>query len=182
MASPFGIKDEKYKKATGETLSDVVETWANIAIAEIKKNLQDSITLPTSKMLEQSITPLPVKVNKGITVDVKAASYFHPLNKGVQGVGGDSKSKIKWRNKAPSSPFKFKPGKKPSASHFEEWSALIGRSPFAVRETVYRSGIKPHEFFDKFLESDFKERFKKAITDNLSRTIEVDIKSDFDGK
>lgn len=183
MASPFGISDESFKKSTGKTFSDIIEDWSNIAVARLRKSLQDKITLATSKNLEQSIIAMPVSIDGNkLTSEVIADYYWKYINEGVQGVGAGKGSKIQWQNKAPNSPFSFKESKKPSAKHFTQWAYLAGRSPFAVRETVWRSGIKPNHFVDDVINEKFTQEFAQAISEAIARTIEVDIKTDFDGK
>lgn len=97
-------------------------------------------------------------------------------DKGVKGAGGirNSTSKFNrknnkgqmWKQKAPGSPYSFKLGVKPSVKHFLEWSANKGLNPYAVREGVYRQGIKPSLFFTKPFEAaysrlpdELKEKF-----------------------
>jgi len=145
--------------------------------------LQDNVTLTTSKKLEQSIIALPVKVANGtITVEIQAADYWKFVNEGVQGVGGKKADGSTWQKKNTTSPFSYKKDKKPSVKHFIDWSYLAGKSPFAVRETVFRSGTKGNHFFDEVINDSFERELANKLTEMLSRVIEVDIKTDFDGK
>ena len=77
-------------------------------------------------------------------------------DKGVKGAGGtrkttsafkrtNNKGKI-WKQKAPNSPFSYK-DKKPPVSAFNAWAKSKGLNPYAVRESVYRQGITPTNFF-----------------------------------
>lgn len=183
MASIFGISDESFKKSQGKTFSDVIEDWSNKAIEELRRSLQDKVRLATSKKLEQSIIALPISFQGNqLTVSIQAEAYANFLNEGVKGVGGEMKDGTKWNIKSPGSPFAFKQNTKPSAKHFVQWSYLAGRSPFAVRETVWRSGIKANHFIDDVINGDFEKMFAEGIEQALARTIEVDIKTDFDGK
>ena len=94
-------------------------------------------------------------------------------DQGVKGAGGTRKSTSKfkrtnnrgkiWKQKAPNSPFSFKEGNKPSVKHFEAWSKKRGLSAFAVREAVFRQGIKPSLFFTKPFEKAFKNLDKDII-------------------
>lgn len=185
MASIFGISDESFKKSTGGTFDDIVERWANETIQQLRKSLQSKVKLTTSKKLEQSIVALPVNFDgKTITVEIKAEAYWKFINKGVEGIGGTMKDGTPWRKKGTGSPFSFKNGKenKPSPFHFKQWAYLAGRSPFAVAETVWRSGIKANHFFDEVVNDSLSDSFAADLKEALSRTIEVDIKADFDGK
>lgn len=182
MASIFGASDEAYKKATGKTFNDLVEEWANKAVVALRESLQKKVTLTTSKNLEQSIVALPIEIEGSkLTIEIQAADYWKFVNEGVRGVGGTMKSGVQWVNKSPSSPFSYKEGKKPSPKHFVDWAYLAGKSPFAVSETVFRSGIKANHFFDEVINSAFEKMMADDLTNSIGRAIELDIKADFDG-
>lgn len=133
--------------------------------------------------MEQSIVALPIKVQGGtITIEIQAADYWKFVNDGVQGVGGKKADGSQWAKKNTTSPFSYKPDRKPSVKHFIDWSRLAGKSPFAVRETVFRSGTKGNKFFDEVINDKFENELATRLTEMLSRAIEVDIKTDFDGK
>lgn len=104
------------------------------------------------------------KTNFSISFSMEEYGEFQ--DKGVKGAGGtrkttsafnrrNNKGKI-WRQKAPNSPFKYK-DKKPPVSAFKDWAASKGLNPFAVRESVYRQGITPTNFFS----TPFKIGFNK---------------------
>jgi len=177
----LGVSDESFVKATGKTFSDIVEDQANLAISLLRKSLQDKVTLTTSKKLEQSIIALPIQFDgKTLSIEIQAEDYWKFINSGVQGVGGKMKNGNTWVNKSPSSPFSFNKEKKPSVKHFVQWSYLAGKSPFAVRETVFRSGIKANHFFDDVINGSFEKQMAEALTEAMTKTIEVDIKTDFE--
>jgi len=181
--SVLGLSDESFKKSTGKTFSDVVEDWGNLAMERLRKSLRDNVTLATSKKLEQSIIAMPVEFNGNkITVEIQAEAYWKYVNDGVQGVGGEMADGRPWTKKNTTSPFSFKQDKKPSVKHFIDWSYLAGRSPFAVRETVFRSGIKGNNFVDEVINDKFEKELADELKRVMTKTIEVDIKADFDGK
>lgn len=149
----------------------------------LRKSLQDNVQLATSKKLEQSILALPVEFNGNkITVEIQAADYWKYVNEGVQGVGGKKADGSPWTKKNTTSPFSFKADRKPSVKHFIDWSYLAGRSPFAVRETVFRRGTSGNHFFDEVINDKFEKELADNLTKIMSKAIEVDIKTDFDGK
>jgi len=179
----IGTSDEAYKKSAGKTFSDIIEDWGNKAMDELRESLDKKVTLTTSKALEQSIQAKPIAFDgKTLSVSIKGLKYADFLNEGVQGVGGEMKNGTRWTNKAPGSPFSFKKDKKPSVKHFTQWSYLASRSPFAVRETVFRSGIKANHFIDEVVNGGFRKEFAKALSEKMGRAIEADIKIDFNGK
>lgn len=152
-------------------------------MVRLRKSLQDNVTLTTSKQLEQSIIAMPVKFDGNkVTVEIQAEDYWKYVNEGVQGVGGKRADGSQWQKKNTTSPFSFKKDKKPSVKHFVQWSYLAGKSPFAVRETVFRSGTKGNHFFDEAINDQFEREFADKLTEFMSRVIEIDIKADFDGE
>ena len=94
-------------------------------------------------------------------------------DKGVRGAGGVRKTTSKfnrrnnrgkiWKQKGGNSPFSFKKGRKPSVKHFKDWSERKGLSAYAVREAVFRQGIKPSMFFTKPFEKAFKNLPKEVL-------------------
>ena len=85
--------------------------------------------------------------------------YGEFQDKGVRGAGGtrkttsqfnrkNNKGKI-WKQKGGKSPYSFKEGRKPSVKHFKKWSESRGLNAYAIRESVFRQGLKPSFFFSK---------------------------------
>jgi len=178
MSEVLGISDEAFKKAAGKNFSDLVEDWGNLAMNDLRESLRSKVRLTTSKALEQSIIAQPIKFDgKTLSVSITALNYADFINEGVQGVGGKMKDGTTWRNKAPQSPFSFKQGKKPPL--FRQWANLANKNPFAVRETVWRSGIRANHFIDEVVSGDFKKQFAEALSKMMGRAIEVDITLDF---
>jgi hypothetical protein len=181
--SIFGTSDESFKKAAGKTFSDIVEEWANKISLDLRKALRDSVSLYTSGKLEQSIVTTPVKVEgKKFTAEIKAADYWKYVNEGVQGVGGNMADGRQWVRKNTTSPFSFKKANKPSVKHFIQWSNLASRSPFAVRETVFHSGTKGKFFFEDVVNESLEKELAAELKKIMTKTIEIDIKTDYDGK
>jgi len=187
MASPFGISDDAFKKSAGKTLNDVVEDWGNIAMDDLRKSLESKQLDGTQLTLWNSILAQPLKFDgKTLSVSISALDYGEFLNKGVQGIGSQglsdkNKSKKSWFNSQPQSPFSYKPGKenRPSVKHFTKWAYLANLSPFAVRESVWRSGLKANHFIDDVVNGEFKKQFAEALSKVMGRAIEVDITLDF---
>lgn len=192
--SVLGLSDESFKKSAGKTFSDVIEEQANVAIERMQKYLQNHVRPGGPKTLEQSILLMPTKSegNK-LTAEIVGEDYWNFVNKGVGGalnnqrIGG-RKSHKQWVNRAPNSPFKFKDKPPPiNYSSTTGWSLLQWAnhhnfSPFALQESIYRQGLKPIPFVDSVINDKFIDEFAKRLTEVMSKTIEVDIKADFDGK
>jgi len=181
MSEVLGISDEAFKKAAGKTFSDLVEDWGNIAMKDLRESLQSKVKLTTDKALEQSIIAQPIAFDgKTLSVSITALPYADFINQGVGGAGGKMKDGTTWSNKAPQSPFRFKQDKKPPL--FRQWANLANKNPFAVRETVWRSGIRANHFIDEVVNGGFKKQFAEALSKVMGRAIEVDITLDFNKK
>lgn len=176
--SVLGLSDK-----AGQTITDVVEEYANIASERLRTSLEQKQLPGTQRLLWQSLYVLPTKLEKDkITAGVNALKYWQFINYGVQGVGGEMADGRPWVKKSPNSPFKFKEGKKPPVSALTDWAYLANKSPFALRETIYRSGIKANGFYEDAINDNFVQEFADAVSKVIGRTIEIDIKTDFDGK
>ena len=126
-----------------------------------------------SKSLYNSIQAKQSTGANSFSLSFIMEDYAMFQDKGVKGAGGTRKSTSKfkrtnnrgkiWKQKAPNSPFSFKEGNKPSVKHFEAWSKKRGLSAFAVREAVFRQGIKPSLFFTKPFEQAFKNLPNQVI-------------------
>ena len=126
----------------------------------------------SSKTLYNSLGyDLEVFKTGNFSMSFEMEDYGEFQDQGVKGAGGtrnttskynrrNNKGKI-WKQNAPNSPFSFKEGKRPSVKHFKKWAESKGISPFAVRESVFRQGIKPTQFFS----APFALQFSKLPTD-----------------
>lgn len=156
--------------------------------------LQKHVKPGGPKTLEQSIIAMPIKVGNGtLTVGIQGEDYWNFVNKGVGGAGNNEridgrKTKKTWKNKAPNSPFKFKDKPPPinyssvNGESLFQWSKRHGANPFVVQEAIFRGGLKPIPFVDDTITAQFKEAFAQKLGEIIGRVIEVDIKTDFDGK
>jgi hypothetical protein len=127
----------------------------------------------SSKSLYDSIDYVKGVTPTGFSLSIIMEEYGLFQDQGVRGAGGtrkttsqfkrtNNKGKI-WKQKGGNSPFSFKKGNKPSVKHFEAWSRKRGLSAYAVREAVFRQGIKPSFFFTKPFEQAFKNLPNQVI-------------------
>ncbi len=183
MASIFGIDDSKFQ-VKGKTILDVLEEWGNNIQNDLRKSLRDNGSgLITSGMLEQSILAMPVKtVSGGLELEIQGLPYYKYVNKGVQGVGGKKSDGTPWQKKSTGSPFAFKEGRKPSVKHFVDWAYLAGKSPFVIRELVYRRGIKANHFVDEVINPKLIQQVADDLGNVIGKTIEFDITEAFNKK
>lgn len=145
--------------STGQGVNPIEATldqWNNETIKLLQKSLDERASTGTSLALRQSIIPQAIKQTEtGLLLEIVMEDYYKFIDEGVQGVGGDNKSTGGvFQNVAPNSPFSYKDGVKPSYKHFEQWANVKGLNPFAVRESVFRKGIKPNYFYTDVMTDD----------------------------
>lgn len=134
----------------------------------------------STKSLYDSIDYIKKVTPTGFSISFIMEQYGLFQDQGVRGAGGTRKttSQFKrtnnrgkiWKQKGGNSPFSFKEGRKPSVKHFEAWSRSKGLSAFAVREAVFRQGIKPSFFFTKPFRQAF-ENLPNQLIDALGLDI-----------
>jgi len=190
MAEVLGISDEAFKESAGKTFSDIVEDWGNKAMNDLRESLEKKQLAGTQRTLWNSILAQPIAFDgKTLSVSITALPYADFINEGVQGIGSqglseENKSKKSWFNSQSQSPFSYKAGveNRPSVKHFTKWAYLANKNPFAVRESVWRSGLKANHFIDEVVTGEFEKAFADALSGNLGRAIEVDLKLQFNAK
>ena len=158
-------------------IEKVVLDWQNETIDKIKESLDNS-TNGTSGDLRQSFVPSQVKRDGNtITFEIIAEDYYKYVDEGVQGVGGENKSKGGvFQNVAPNSPFSYKEGVKPSAKHFELWARTKGLNPFAVRESVFRKGLTPSYFYSQVMTDEWIDVLSTRLESAGADKVEIIIK------
>lgn len=135
----------------------------------------------SSKSLYNSIGYKKDVTPTGFSLSFIMEEYGIYQDQGVRGAGGtrkttssfkrtNNKGKI-WKQKGGNSPFSFKEGNRPSVKHFRDWSRKKGLSAFAVREAVFRQGIKPSFFFTKPFRQAYKN-LPNQLLDSLALDIE----------
>tara|TARA_R100001443_G_C3325812_1_gene171214 strand:+ start:408 stop:941 length:534 start_codon:yes stop_codon:yes gene_type:complete len=145
-----------------ESIQEILDRFKEDIIKEAKKGVPKD-----SKRLANSIKGYVKESKNSIQISFTMDLYGAFQDQGVRGAGGvrattskfnrrNNKGKM-WKQNAPNSEFSFKKGTKPSVKHFEKWSKKRGLSPFAVRESVWRQGIKPTLFFTKPFEKYFNQ-------------------------
>ena len=72
------------------------------------------------------------------------------------------------KQKAPDSPYSYTT-LKPPVNALKQWSRLKGLNPFAVRESIFRKGIKANRFWDK--------AYNEISTGNIFRQLERDLRT-----
>ncbi len=183
MAIIFGGDEDKSyieANAKGDTMTVALQKWGDDTIKKLRQSIRDTTSKGTSRNLEQKTVVLPIQFGQDKWVmSFSSADYWKFINSGVQGVGGRRKDLSAWVNKAPASPFSFKQGKKPSAKHFDLWSNTKGLNKFAVRESVFRQGIKATHFFDNVISKEWINALVKRMAKAGGGEITLILSKDF---
>jgi len=119
-------------------IGDVMNNLAIRVVAETRKQLDENASKGTQGNLRQSID-MPVKIfGTSFVATLSMLDYYDYINKGVQGT----------RTARSDTPYSYVT-LKPPVKALEQWSRLKGLNPFAVRESIFKKGIKANHFWDK---------------------------------
>jgi hypothetical protein len=165
----------------------VIQNFGNDVTDRLRQSLQSKVKGFTSKQLEQSIrfdvTPVGKAQYRFVVYFDEYGSY---LDQGVRGVGAaglkNKNNRRSWRNQVTSSPFSFKAHRKPSAKHYRTWASVHGINMYAVRESVFRKGLKPNHWFSDVVNEDIANDLIKSMETIGVKRIELDIKNILEGR
>ena len=160
---------------------DALNAFGKYVVQQSRNKLTQSKKNASNKLYDSLGYNLKVMPNS-FYMAFLMENYGEYQDKGVRGAGGTRKttSKFKrtnnrgkiWKQNAPNSPFSFKEGNRPSVKHFEDWSNKKGLNAFAVRQAVFRQGIRPSMFFTKPFEAAFKN-----LPDDIVEAYGLDIEN-----
>ncbi|MGL4598543.1 MAG: hypothetical protein ACRCYO_13580 [Bacteroidia bacterium] len=170
-----------------DSIIATVQKWGDETIKLLRESLQRKVSSGTSKTLEQSIVVLPITfANDKYMMTFKASDYWKYINSGVRGVGGINKSTGQaFQQKAPQSEYSFKEKKPPvsfsslTGASLRQWAFNKNLSEYAVRESVFRSGIKATHFFDEVVTPTWSNDLAKRVAKAAGREIKIVFTRDF---
>jgi len=155
-------------------IGDVMNNLAIRVMAETKKQLNEKVTGETSNALESSIQ-MPIKIfGTSYVATLSMLSYYDYINQGVEGAGGKiktGKNKGKdWVVISQGSDYKYSTKPPPlKKGGLKYWSESRGLSPFAVRESIFRKGLKANHFWD--------DAYKEISTGKIFKQLEDDLRT-----
>jgi len=169
------------------SIQDTLLTWGNEVVDKLKKSLRAKISEGTSDGLQNSMIVLPIEIGESrFTLMFQSKDYWKFIDKGVSGAGGNKADGSAWVNKGAGSPFSYRDKKPPvnfsslDGSSLLQWSFNKGYSEYAVRESVFHSGIKATHFWtdviNKSLVKDLVKRLEKAGAKNVELIIAKEFK------
>lgn len=174
----MAIDDSLLTGIGSDDIQSVILDWQNETIIKLQKSLDEKASGGTSLKLRQSIVPKQLEQTEGgLLMVIEAEDYYKFIDEGVQGVGGEKKGGGIFQQVAPNSPFKYKLGSKPSVRHFEQWANAKGINPFAVRESVFRKGLKPNNFFTSVMTDEWINELSTRLEEVGAENIEVILKN-----
>jgi len=162
---------------------DALNAFGKYVVQQSRSKLTQSNKNASKRLYESLGYELKVMPNS-FSMAFLMEEYGKYQDKGVRGVGGTRKTTSRfnkknnrgkiWKQKGGNSPFSFKEGANsvPSVKHFEAWSRSKGLNAFAVRQSVYRQGIKPSLFFTKPFEAAFKN-----LPDDIVEAFGLDVEN-----
>ncbi len=183
--------DKSFIEVSGEnSVIATLQKWGDETIKALKESLNGKTSSGTSKQLEQSLVVMPVMfAEQKYVMTFKAEDYWKYINKGVEGAGGMNKSTGKaFKQKAPSSPYSFKEKKPPvnfssiGGASLRQWAFNKGLNEYAVRESIFRSGIKATYFFDNVIRPSWTAELVKRIEKAAGKEITIVLSTDFKKK
>jgi hypothetical protein len=133
-----------------KSIGDVMNNLANRIVEKTKQEINRENLEYSGNLLQK--VDMPIKIfAQTFVAELIMADYYDYINKGVRGKGGTTKAGMRWKIKAPNSPYFYK-DKKPPLFAIYNWSREKGFNPFVMRNIIYHSGIRPRHYFDRVLE------------------------------
>lgn len=120
---------------------------------KISDILLNNIPKLSGELSKNTKTYLTQKSDNEYVIVVNTLQYFDYLNEGVNG-----------KEISHNSRFTFKKG--PKVEYIIDWAKAKGINPYAVRNSIWRKGLKPRHFFD----SNKIDKIINNITDDLAET------------
>lgn len=161
----------------------ILNAFGKYVVKQSRTNLTKGSKNSTNELYQSLDYKFDVE-SDAFVISILMEDYGKFQDKGVRGAGRVRKTTSKfnsrnnkgkmWKQKGGNSPYSFREGIKPSVKHFEDWSRRKGLSAYAVRESVYRQGIKPSLFFTKPFEAAFK-RLPEDIIQKFALDVEQGI-------
>ena len=174
MASILGLSDSELSGiGKDNTIVGALQNFGNDVQEELRQSILDR-QMQNSDLLGSSIV-YDIQEESGlVSFELKMEDYGTFLDEGVAGVGGTRGDGTSWAQKVTSGRFSFKEGRRPPL--FIDWANTKGINPFAVRESVFRKGIKQTKWYTETMEGkvdELRKRLQKAGAKEISISFEA---------
>lgn len=175
----MGFFDTDLEFKGDKTIRGILQDFGNELQDDLIKSLQRK-TNGTSKNLEQSIQFSVKREAEGYRFQLIFEDYGEYIDEGVRGVLGQRKNGT-WKQKAPNSRFKFNKKKPPvnfsstSGASLRQWSYNKGLNAYAVRESIFRQGIKPNHWFSDVVDENTYNTLVSQLEEIGAKQMELDL-------
>lgn len=175
--------DQDITSEGSKTISGVLQDFGNKIQSDLRKSLRSKVKGFTSQKLDQSIVFDITFDNGTYRFELLMEDYGKFIDEGVKGAGGTRKTTSKFSNankgqifkqNAPQSRFTFTT-KKPPIRDLQQWSDVHGINVYAVRESIFRQGIKPNHFYSEVVDQDLIKDLTKQLESVGAKSVEVDL-------
>jgi len=177
-----GFFDDEIVDAGTITMGLVVQAWGDELVNQLVYSL--GLNGIDDGQLANSVRYEVTKNGNGLSFKLFFEDYGVFQDEGVRGAGGVRKSTSKfgkgrrgqiWKQNAPSSRFKYT-NKKPPIKAIETWANSKGLNKYAVRESIFRQGLKPTHWFTRIIDENPFEELSVNLSVKGAESIEMSIK------
>lgn len=176
--------DNELTTEGNSTVGGILQEFGNLLQSSLVNSLFEKGSSDTAKLSQSIIFDIDFSGNAW-SFQLSMEDYGKFIDQGVQGIGtrDGSETKNSYLNVAPNSPFRYQPTLegKPSVSHFTNWAARKGLSAFAVRESVWRKGIKPNHFYSSIVDENLINELVKNLEQFGAVALEKEIADSIKG-
>ncbi len=177
MPSIFGISDVQLRTLPPEsTIGGVLQSFGNMLQERLTNSLDEKGAVDTAA-LRQSIVFEVEFLGQAWEFQLKMDKYGDFIDEGVAGIGGEDIVPHVTSGK-----YRFNLNSKPSANHFKGWAERKGLNPFAVRESVFRKGIKPNHFYSDVVNESMIDDLVQDLNKAGAREVAISITENLEGK
>lgn len=187
--------DSEIESAGDDSIGGILQEFGNFLQTSLVTSLFDKGAADTGT-LEQSIVFDIDFTGNAWTFQLSMEDYGKFIDQGVQGIGGERKTDSlfgkgmkgdSYLNSAPQSPFKFGSGNfSKTGADFtrktNEWAYRKGLNPFAVRSSLFRTGLKPNHFYSDIVDENLINELVKNLELKGARILEKEIADTLRGK
>lgn len=181
----MGFLDSEITAEGKKNVQGVLQDFGNELIEELVNSLAGQGLRDSN--LAQSMNYSVNLTSSGWQFRLFFDEYGNYLDEGVQGKGGKKASGGTWRNKGGGSKFRFRDKKPPTRDRqdptrsLETWATPKGLNVWAVRESIYRQGIKATHWFSDVVDAGIIERLLNKLEQEGIKELEIDISEQLKG-
>ena len=174
-----GFFDKDLEKALNsiETVSDVLLTWGNELIEDLKASERKENSSGTSLELNQSIKALPLQFDDDtITLAISMLDYWDFTNSGVEGLGGTRADGSIYEKKPTLKKYFFKSSPIKRTPKLRDWARSKGLDEYALSYSIAHRGIESTEWFDKVVTPQRLKDLSKKVAEAGANEVAITLK------